>query len=138
MTDRDRARLNGVHIALVQAITDVFLEMDRLGSPMFVVEGMRTVARQVALYAQGRSMPGAVVTYKDGITHRSNHQPHSDGAGYAVDAGFIGIDPFAMSHPWEQYGEALERRGITWGGRWKMSDLPHAELKDISNGARVA
>lgn len=129
MTDRDRARLNGVHVALVNAITDVFLEMDRLGSPMFVVEGVRTRARQAALYAQGRSAPGPIVTYKDGVVHPSNHQPHRDGVGYALDAAFIGPEPFALSHPWEAYGEALERHGIAWGGRWSFADLPHAELK---------
>lgn len=128
MTDRDRARLDGVHIALVRVITDVFSEMDRLGAPMFVIEGVRTRARQAALYAQGRTLPGSIVTYKDGVIHQSNHQVHRDGVGYAVDAAFVGPEPFAKSHLWEAYGQSLERHGVKWGGRWSFGDLPHAEL----------
>ena len=132
MTDRDRQRLVGVHPALVDAIRDVFAELDGWGSPLFVVHGVRTVAQQQALYAQGRTTPGRLVTYKDGVRHRSNHQPHADGFGYAVDCAFGSGDPFAETHPWERYGEALEARGVTWGGRWRMGDMPHAELPEVA------
>ncbi len=99
---------------------------------MFVVEGVRTVDRQQALYAQGRTLPGAIVTYKDGLIHRSNHQPHADGLGYAVDCAFVSARPFAQGHPWERYGLALESKGLRWGGRWAMQDLPHAELPSVT------
>ena len=100
-------------------------------TPMFVVQGVRTDAEQTALYAQGRTEPGPVVTYKDGIKNRSNHQVHADGLGYAVDCAFIGAQPFDARGPWEIYGERLEALGIVWGGRWKMADKPHAELAQM-------
>jgi peptidoglycan L-alanyl-D-glutamate endopeptidase CwlK len=130
MTDRDRLRLAGVHAALVAALVRVFDEMDAEKAPLFVVCGVRTDAEQMALYAQGRTKPGLLVTYKDGVKHRSNHQPHADGFGYAVDCAFIGAQPFDPRWPWEMYGEALEAHGLTWGGRWKMADQPHAELAE--------
>lgn len=130
MTARDDQRLVGVHPTLVLMLTAVFDELDAEGPPMFVVEGLRTDARQAELYAQGRTTPGPIVTYKDGVTHKSQHQPHADGLGYAVDAAFMGPQPFDARHPWETYGAALEARGITWGGRWKMADKPHAELDE--------
>ncbi len=123
MTDCDLQRLQGVHPKLVSAVTNILGLL-----PMFVVMGVRTVAEQQALYAQGRTLPGPIVTFKDGVTHRSNHQSHPDGLGYAVDLAFVGTDPFNASHPWEQYGAAVEAAGLVWGGRWKMVDRPHAEL----------
>ena len=130
MTDRDRQRLIGVHPALVSALKSVFEEMEIQRAPMFVVEGVRTAERQADLYAKGRSIPGKVVTYKDGVTHVSNHQAHADGQGYAVDCAFVDAEPFNADHPWETFGEALEAHGMFWGGRWKMADMPHAELPE--------
>ena len=125
LTSRDQQRLQGVHPKLVAAVTAVINKL-----PMFVVMGVRTVAEQQALYAQGRTAPGHIVTYKDGVNHRSNHQPHADGLGHAVDLAFIGGDPFSPKHPWDAYGSIVEALGLVWGGRWKMVDRPHAELPD--------
>jgi len=30
---------------------------------------------------------------------------------------------------WETYGRAAEAHGLTWGGRWKMRDLPHVQYE---------
>jgi peptidoglycan L-alanyl-D-glutamate endopeptidase CwlK len=139
MTDRDLQRLTGVHPALIDAIREVFDEMAAWGTPMFVVMGVRTQAQQVALYAQGRTAPGHIVTDKDGVVHKSDHQPHADGYGYAVDCAFTDGDPFADSHPWQVYGDACEKRGLIWGGRWTtLVDRPHAQLPDVSQGAKIA
>ncbi len=130
MTSRDSDRLTGVHPTLIAAIVRVLGEMSADSTPMFVVGGVRSDKQQAALYAQGRTAPGPIVTYKDGILHKSNHQIHADGFGYAVDCAFVSKSPFDLSHPWEQYGLALEALGIQWGGRWKMVDKPHAELME--------
>lgn len=130
MTPRDHQRLVGVHPALVEALIEVFAEMDAWGHPMFVVEGVRSTERQQHLYAQGRTIGGPIVTHADGVKERSNHQVHSDGWGHAVDCAFQDGNPFAESHPWERYGAALEARGVNWGGRWRFMDKPHAEWID--------
>ena len=46
-----------------------------------VAQGVRTEAQQAALYAQGRSAPGKIVTW----TMQSNHLLQSDGYGHAPD-----------------------------------------------------
>jgi peptidoglycan L-alanyl-D-glutamate endopeptidase CwlK len=130
MTERDRSRLLGVHPALVEAIGDVLDQMEAWGHPMFVVEGVRTQARQQELYAQGRTTSGPIVTYDDGLDHKSHHQVHADGFGYAVDCAFLDGNPYAQSHPWDVYMHHVEDHGLIAGGRWKMMDLPHAELPD--------
>lgn len=133
MTDRDRQRLVGVHPKLIAALETVFDQMDAEKVPMFVVQGVRTMTEQAELYAKGRTSPGQIVTMKDGVTHPSNHQPHADGLGYAVDCAFIGAQPFDLRHPWETYGEAVEAQGLRWGGRWAHpADSPHAELKETA------
>jgi len=45
-----------------------------LGRPFTVSEVFRTVERQKALYAQGRTKPGPIVTERDGVTKISEHQ----------------------------------------------------------------
>ena len=132
LSDRDRTRLIGVHPTLVSALTLVLSDMEQNGHSMFVVEGVRTAARQAALYAEGRTQPGVIVTYKDGVLHKSNHQPHNDGFGYAVDCAFSTGEAFGALQPWEEYGESAENHGLQWGGRWKMVDAPHVELLDES------
>lgn len=71
--------MKGVHPKLVA----VLLRAIALSSVDFkVIEGVRSKERQEALYAQGRTKPGKVVTW----TLNSNHfiQP-STGYGHAVD-----------------------------------------------------
>lgn len=130
MSTRDHERLVGVHPALVEVVTRILASQEAAGVPMFVVQGLRTTVQQQALYARGRTTPGRIVTMKDGILHRSNHQPHADGYGHAVDCAFVGGDPFSTKHNWEAYGQLAEDAGLRWGGRWSHpSDSPHVELQ---------
>lgn len=123
-TPRDLQRLQGVHPHLVTIIVSILNKL-----PMFVVQGVRTVAEQQALYAQGRTTPGSIVTYKDGIIHKSNHQPHADGLGHAVDMAWAVGEAFGDHQPWEAYGQLVEASGAVWGGHFRgLVDRPHAEL----------
>lgn len=126
---RDSTRLDRVHPELVRRLETIFAAQQAAGTPMFVVMGVRTVQQQAALYAQGRTLPGRIVTFCDGIVHKSDHQPKLDGYGHAADCAFLGTSPFADSEPWESYGLLVEAQGLIWGGRWNHPhDSPHAEL----------
>lgn len=139
MTDRDRVRLVGVHPKLVAAVEAILGAMADRGHPMFVVEGVRTPERQAALYAQGRTVAGVIVTHNDGVIIRSNHQPREDHWGHAVDCAFLSGDPFSQTHPWEDYGALAEAHGLRWGGRFTtILDLPHVELIEVPSGAKRA
>lgn len=144
LTDRDRQRLKGVHPTLVSALEEVFVEMEKAGTPMFVVSGVRTEADQASLYAKGRGgAPGPIVTYKDGKFVKSDHQIDVDGFGHAVDCAFLPhkgcADCFSQTWPWSAFGAALEARGIAWGGRFKKpADLDHAQyVSPSTSDARV-
>jgi hypothetical protein len=93
---------------------------------------VRTDAQQQALYAQGRTLPGNIVTKADGVINRSNHQVKADGYGHAVDCAFV-TDPWGEKQPWRAYGACCEAVGLKWGGGAAflaagINDRPHAEL----------
>lgn len=123
--------LAGVHPDLVARLTRVLASMEALGFPMRVTDGVRTAAEQQVLYAKGRTTPGPIVTYADGVRKTSNHQPQADGFGHAVDCTFLqdGKPSWDARLPWPCYGEALKAVGLRWGGSFaNLHDLPHAEL----------
>ena len=86
-----------------------------------VTSGNRTQAEQDALYAQGRTKPGKVVTW----TRRSRHI-----GGRAIDLTlFSGKNPVWESRHYDRAGQIGEELGLVWGGRWKRTpDRPHFEL----------
>jgi hypothetical protein len=120
-------RLDGVNPALVEKVSRVLDAMDALGFPMRAVSGLRSVSEQRALYAQGRTAPGRIVTYADGELKQSKHQ-----SGRAVDCVFLDGDrpSWDAGWPWSAYGACAQAVGLAWGGTWKMRDLPHVELPD--------
>lgn len=104
--------------------------MASLGHPMKIVQGLRTVEEQQALFAQGRTKPGKRVTNCDGVRKKSNHQAKEDGLGGAVDCAFLKDGAVVWDGPWPAYGEAAKAVGLGWGGDWKDPvDRPHIELK---------
>lgn len=97
-----------------------------------VVQGNRTQAEQNALYEQGRTKPGKIVTW----TRKSNHiggravdlAPYVNGKLEWDDNGKLGL--------WPQIANAMKLAAcelgvkIGWGGDWeKTKDRPHFELK---------
>lgn len=131
MTEQQRQRLLGVHPDLIVRVSRVLAAMEALGFVMMPTDGLRTVEQQRALYAQGRTVPGPIVTKADGVDKRSNHQAHDDGFGHAVDCCFVvnGKPSWDAHLPWKAYGALAEAVGLTWGGHWQsLHDLPHVEL----------
>lgn len=86
-----------------------------------VISGHRTYAEQDALYAQGRTKSGKVVTNARGGF--SNHN-----FGIAFDIGIFSADGktyYGESTAYKVCGGIGERLGLEWGGRWKFVDEPH-------------
>lgn len=124
-------RLEGVHPDLVR-VAHTAITLSKVD--FAIVQGVRTQAEQDALYEQGRTKPGKIVTW----TRNSNHIPKADGYGYAID-----ICPYVNGKlDWETVSNfdkvaeafkeaaAIEGVRIVWGGDWKTTkDRPHFELK---------
>lgn len=138
LSDRDRERLQGCHPDLIAKVDSLFDTMATAGHDLFVVEGLRTTARQQGLYAIGRTAgtPGQIVTQCDGVTTKSNHQAHADGLGYAADVAFAAEKPFSSANPWSLLGQSAEAAGLLWGGHFSFVDLDHVELPSATNVVR--
>ncbi|AYB63040.1 M15 family metallopeptidase [Ralstonia solanacearum] len=97
---------------------------DEHGYEMALLEGYRSPERQEKLAAMGSNVTQAT-------SFQSYHQ-----YGLAADSAFFRDgklvisekDPRAM-RGYELYGQAAESVGLVWGGRWKMMDLGHVELR---------
>lgn len=137
--DRNTVRLTGQHPKLIEKMETVLEVMDLLGYPMIVTDGIRTADQQNLLFQQGRTRPGKIVTWRDGVTVKSNHQVWADGFGHAVDCCFImdldgdgaTDDPtWDDDRPWSLFGAIVQSQGLGWGGAWKSNkDKPHVELQ---------
>lgn len=97
------------------------------GLPVVLVEGLRPYARQNALYAQGRTKPGAIVTHAR--AGQSYHQ-----FGLAVDCVLTDThgDPTWSFDPhgavWQRVVKLAKGAGLSWGGDWRrFKDIPHFE-----------
>jgi peptidoglycan L-alanyl-D-glutamate endopeptidase CwlK len=121
-------KLDHCHARLKPAILKVLAAMEALGFPMMISDGIRSTDQQSALYAKGRTLPGPIVTYCDGVTKKSHHQ-----SGRACDCCFVidGQPSFDARLPWKAFGACAEALGLTWGGNFsRLNDLGHVELPE--------
>ena len=94
------------------------------GITIRVLSGLRSFAEQDALYAQGRTAPGPIVTKARG--GYSNHN-----FGIAFDVGvFEGNRYLGDSPKYKAVGVLGMDLGLEWGGNWKtIVDQPHYQLR---------
>lgn len=95
-----------------------------IGIAIKVISGTRTYDEQNALYEQGRSKPGRIVTNARG--GYSNHN-----FGIAFDIGvFEGGRYLDESPAYKAVGAIGMKLGLEWGGNWKsIQDEPHFQLR---------
>lgn len=132
MDERGLHHLDGAHHTLRDALPSILDKMASIGHPMRIVSGRRSDEEQQALYAQGRTAPGKVVTQLDGVTKRSKHQVQADGTHHAVDVVFVGPSPHSVrwDGPWDSFGALVRQHKLVWGGDWRrFRDRPHVEVK---------
>jgi len=126
----------------VQVRVEKFIELcDEEGIDLLITSTYRDNESQEALYEQGRTRPGKVVTNaKSGeswhnyrcaidIVPLVNGKPNWDGS-----------DPI-----WEKIGELGEQAGLEWAGRWRtFKELAHFQytggltLADLKAGKEIA
>jgi len=109
--------------AKVHTMADMLLQE---GITIRVVQGLRTWAEQDALYAQGRTVPGNIVTNAPG-----GHSWHN--LGCAVDCAPMNPDgtvDWNASHPqWKRMEEVGVSLGLTSGANWtRLVDAPHFQI----------
>lgn len=106
---------------------------------IFISEGVRTLETQQEYYSRGRTKPGTIITWVDGIKSVSMHQIQRDGYGHAVDVYYVGwknTDP-ANDPRWQTIYEhaklCAKMLGLQMehGRDWKRIDSPHHQLMEF-------
>jgi hypothetical protein len=129
MNAASEKRIRQLHPALASAVRNIVVALADRGLVVEIVQGLRTFAEQDALYAQGRTQPGPIVTQARG--GESNHN-----YGLAAD-----LCPFVNGKPnwnaplsvWATIGAVAAEHGLEWGGAWKkFLDKPHVQLPSIT------
>lgn len=92
---------------------------EKTGIKLRVTQGFRSFAEQNALYEQGRSKPGKIVTNAKGGESYHNY-------GLALDVCEIRGRQAIWDCDWKKIAAIAKKLGWEWGGDWvRFKDKPH-------------
>ena len=95
-----------------------------VGITIKVISGLRTYEEQDALYAQGRTKPGNIIT-----NARAGYSNHNFGIAFDIGI-FEGNKYLGESPKYKTVGVLGMDIGLEWGGSWKsIVDEPHFQLR---------
>lgn len=131
---KSAARLTGLHPVLVAATVALIERCYARGVNIVITQGLRTIAEQDALYAQGRTKPGNIVTNAKG-----GHSYHN--FGLAVDFALLLPNGSSVSWDtardgdgdkvadWQEVVQEAKALGFEWGGDFRsIKDAPHFQM----------
>lgn len=125
---------------LVQEKAHAFLAMCKdAGVSVTVTSTYRDAESQNALYAQGRTAPGNIVTKAKG-----GQSFHNWRVAFDVVPVVNGKAVWNDDALWQKLGDIGVQCGLEWGGNWKFQDKPHFQftgglkLADFQAGAHLA
>ncbi len=110
-------------------VTAVEQAMEKHGVKVEVISGLRSWAAQAALFAQGRTKPGRIVTKARPGSSWHNY-------GLAIDLGLFSngvyldeVDPKRADRLYQEIGTIASKHGIEWAGNWKsFTETPHFQV----------
>jgi peptidoglycan L-alanyl-D-glutamate endopeptidase CwlK len=114
----------------LQPMAIAFLEAARqAGIDLVITQGYRSKSQQSALYEQGRTTPGAVVT-----NAKPGYSKHNYGVAFDVAPLNKSGNPYWPNDTelWDRIGQIGESIGLKWSGKAKFKDLPHFEYPGVS------
>lgn len=134
LLDRSARNMGAVHAVVKESTIDMLTRAYKLGINVQISAGMRTYAQQTALYNQGRTTPGSIVT--NAKAGYSNHN-----FGLAVDYFLVSEDGTVgywditrdmnanQVADWFEVAAIGKALGFSWGGDWtSFVDYPHLEM----------
>ena len=128
LDDRSERNLATLHPDIQPRITAFISAAKSLASPLGldvrIISALRSYAEQEAIYAQGRTTPGRIVT-----NARAGYSNHN--FGLAFDVGVFKGKAYLDDHAfYDELGPLGESLGLEWGGRWKkIVDKPHYQFR---------
>lgn len=98
------------------------------GASYWAISGYRSIPEQNALYAQGRTKPGQIVTKA-----RGGYSFHNQGLAldFALDGDVTraGLQPRWNRQDYQILAEEAQKLGLEAGYFWKFQDNPHVQWK---------
>lgn len=96
---------------------------ERQGIRVLITSTYRDNESQAALYAQGRTKPGKIVTYAKAGDSYHNHRVAFD------FVPLVGGQPAWNDRAlFRRCGAIAKSCGLEWGGDWKKPDMPHCQF----------
>lgn len=135
----DSRKITDLHPCLQRGAKELIRRMAAYGYPMGISSTYRDNESQNALYAQGRTKPGSIVTNAKGGQSIHNYR-------LAFDI-FLNIrgQEYSNSAFFDLAGKIWTEMGGEWGGNWKsFVDRPHMQftgglsLSDLQRGESLS
>lgn len=109
-----------------------------MGYEYVAISGNRGEAEQNAIYAQGRSKPGKIVTNARYPYSNHNHRIALDFGIFKNGKYVDGSNPSEAEKVHRAVSKLCDKYQVSWGGNWKMKDFPHFEIKlDLSMQEKI-
>jgi peptidoglycan L-alanyl-D-glutamate endopeptidase CwlK len=127
------ANLDGLNPIVRQATEELIRRCKAKGIDILITQAYRSKEEQDALYAQGRTKPGKIVTYAKGGDSYHNYGLAIDFC-LLVDGKKASWDMNAdLNHDkisdWMEVVAEAKKLGFAWGGDWKtFKDYSHFEM----------
>jgi peptidoglycan L-alanyl-D-glutamate endopeptidase CwlK len=121
--------LSDLHPAMQPLAAEFLNNCKAAGIDLLVTCTWRSGAEQDALYAQGRTTPGSIVTRAKAGQSKHNHTLAGRPASLALD-----VVPLRLGKPvwaasdaiWQDIGRIGKACGLEWAGEWtRMREFPH-------------
>jgi peptidoglycan LD-endopeptidase CwlK len=135
-----------LHPTIREEVTKIVQECDLAltgRAKVRITQGLRTFAEQDALYAQGRTKPGKIITKA-----KAGQSVHN--FGFAIDICLIIDNKIASWETakdwdndqvadWYECVKIFAKNGYEWGGNWKIfKDMPHFDKKGFNNWRKLS
>ncbi|NQX44437.1 M15 family metallopeptidase [Paenibacillus tritici] len=131
---KSAGKLGNLHPAVLAGTTELIRRCYNRGVPILITQGMRTIAQQNELYAQGRTKKGDIVTNARGGSSYHNY-------GLAIDFALLLPDGKSVSWDinrdgdgdkvadWQEVAQEGKKLGFEWGGDWtSFKDYAHLQM----------
>ena len=127
METQSIAQLQTLHPLIRAKAIDAYNECVKAtpkGIHPYITEGYRSFERSAALYAQGRTKPGQIVS-----NAKAGQSYHNYGLSFDMAIQVNGKFDWSVNHNWMVCVNIFKAHGFFWGGDFsgKFKDYPHFE-----------
>jgi peptidoglycan L-alanyl-D-glutamate endopeptidase CwlK len=116
-------KIEDLHPKVAKMCKEFIKKCDEAGIDVIITSTYRDAEAQNALFAQGRTAPGKIVTRA-----RAGQSYHNWRVAFDFVPVINGKAVWSNDDLWLKCGEIAESIGLEWAGRWtKFREMPHCQ-----------